>query len=203
MLPSTAPGCPDSCTRVSRWATAAQMTMEAVKAKLSTHCGTPVMDMRLHLRTPGGGRVALLSEDHRMLGFYSPQDGCACLHKSIHDSPAHVSASCELSSAHATSCGVSLLDKLKISKVRQAERNPALQKAVAWRPCMRVGLVREGRLRQSNVSWAHVWFTTAYLYNTRVHAAQVGAARGGHQPALAVRAWLAGGHAQGGQIRHV
>ena len=55
------------------------MTVEAVKAKLSTHCGTPAADMRLHLRTPHGGRAALLSEDHRMLGFYSPQDGCACL----------------------------------------------------------------------------------------------------------------------------
>lgn len=73
------------------------MTVEAVKAKLSTHCGTPAADMRLHLRTPHGGRAALLSEDHRMLGFYSPQDGCACLHTPAHSASAHRNALCVLS----------------------------------------------------------------------------------------------------------
>ncbi|KAK9843543.1 hypothetical protein WJX81_008120 [Elliptochloris bilobata] len=51
------------------------MTVEAVKAKLSTHCGTPAADMRLQLHAPGGGPAASLCENHRMLGFYSPQDG--------------------------------------------------------------------------------------------------------------------------------
>lgn len=52
------------------------MTVEAVKMKLSTHCGTLAADMRLQLRMPGGAPAALLSEGHRMLGYYSPQDGC-------------------------------------------------------------------------------------------------------------------------------
>ena len=54
-----------------------QMTVEALKLKLATHCGTPAADMRLQLRAPSGAPAAALCDDRRMLGYYSPQDWCA------------------------------------------------------------------------------------------------------------------------------
>lgn len=53
-----------------------QMPVEAVKAKLSTHCGTTTGDMRLQLLDEGNRLVATLSDDQRLLGYYSPADGC-------------------------------------------------------------------------------------------------------------------------------
>lgn len=52
-----------------------QMTVEAVKIKLGTHCGTTTSDMVLHLKDSSGKLVAVLTEQHRKLGFFSPQDG--------------------------------------------------------------------------------------------------------------------------------
>ncbi len=52
-----------------------QMTVEAMKIKLSSHCGTAPSDMVLQLKTGTGTIVAALSDPHRKLGFYSPQDG--------------------------------------------------------------------------------------------------------------------------------
>lgn len=52
------------------------MTVEAVKLKLSSHCGTSASDMVLQLKTGAGDLVATLTEPSRKLGFFSPQDGC-------------------------------------------------------------------------------------------------------------------------------
>lgn len=50
-----------------------QMSVAAVKSKLSTHCGTSAEDMSLTLRDASGAVLAQLS-DHHLLGYYSPQD---------------------------------------------------------------------------------------------------------------------------------
>ncbi|CAL8462895.1 g2429 [Coccomyxa elongata] len=51
------------------------MTVEAVKIKLSTHCGTTTSDMILQMKDSSGKLVAVLTEPHRKLGFFSPEDG--------------------------------------------------------------------------------------------------------------------------------
>ena len=51
------------------------MTIDAVKHKLKAHCGTSPQDMVLKLRDDSGRPVAEMVEDHRLLGFYSPEDG--------------------------------------------------------------------------------------------------------------------------------
>lgn len=51
------------------------MTIEAVKSKVSTHCGTNPEDMRLSLKDESGVIIAQLNEGHRVLGYYSPYDG--------------------------------------------------------------------------------------------------------------------------------
>lgn len=59
-----------------------QMSVEAVKIKLGSHCGTAASDMILQLKDSSGRLVAVLSEPHRKLGFYSPEDGwveCPCI----------------------------------------------------------------------------------------------------------------------------
>lgn len=53
------------------------MTIEALKVKLSFHCGTNPSAMLLTLLDENGGVVASLSDDQRKLGFYSPMDGYA------------------------------------------------------------------------------------------------------------------------------
>ena len=50
------------------------MTVEAVKLKLSFHCGTSPSAMILTLHDEQGGFVAAMDEDQRKLGFYSPLD---------------------------------------------------------------------------------------------------------------------------------
>ena len=52
-----------------------QMSVEAVKAKLNTHCGTPAGDMKLQLFDGARNLIASLADDQRLLGFYSPEDG--------------------------------------------------------------------------------------------------------------------------------
>jgi hypothetical protein len=52
-----------------------QMTIGAVKVKLSSHCGTSPQDMSLMLKDEGGQPVAELTDDTCMLGYYSPYDG--------------------------------------------------------------------------------------------------------------------------------
>jgi tubulin-folding cofactor B len=52
-----------------------QMTVEALKVKLSFHCGTSPNSMMLTLGDESGQVVASLNEDSRKLGFYSPVDG--------------------------------------------------------------------------------------------------------------------------------
>ena len=54
-----------------------QMTVDAAKFKLSSHCGTPASDMVLQLKNSAGALVATLLEGQRKLGYFSPQDGCA------------------------------------------------------------------------------------------------------------------------------
>lgn len=52
-----------------------KMNVEAVKEKLWKKCGTSVNAMALELYDESGSKVALLSDDSRPLGFYSPFDG--------------------------------------------------------------------------------------------------------------------------------
>lgn len=59
------------------------MTVEAVKFKLSSHCGTLASDMILHLKDGSGQLVAILTEPHRKLGFFSPEDGWVPLFQSL------------------------------------------------------------------------------------------------------------------------
>lgn len=51
------------------------MTVEAVKVKLSFHCGTSPSSMLVQLLDESGNLTATLHEDHRKLGFYSPHNG--------------------------------------------------------------------------------------------------------------------------------
>ncbi|ESQ49047.1 hypothetical protein EUTSA_v10021412mg [Eutrema salsugineum] len=52
-----------------------QMNVEAVKEKLWKKCGTSVTAMALELYDDCGSKVAVLSDDTRPLGFFSPFDG--------------------------------------------------------------------------------------------------------------------------------
>ena len=52
-----------------------QMSVSAVKAKLSTHCGTSAQDMAVKLKDESGKVFAVLSDNSRKLGYYSPYDG--------------------------------------------------------------------------------------------------------------------------------
>lgn len=51
------------------------MNVEAVKEKLWKKCGTSVDAMALELYDESGSKVAVLSDDTRPLGFFSPFDG--------------------------------------------------------------------------------------------------------------------------------
>jgi tubulin-folding cofactor B len=51
------------------------MSVEAVKEKLWKKCGTSVNSMALELYDDSGSKVAVLSDDSRPLGFFSPFDG--------------------------------------------------------------------------------------------------------------------------------
>lgn len=51
------------------------MSIETVKVKLSFHTGTNASAMLLHLLDDSGNVIAMLNEDHRKLGFYSPHNG--------------------------------------------------------------------------------------------------------------------------------
>ena len=53
------------------------MTIEALKAKIHTMCGTAMSTMVLQLRDEGGKLLATLGDDARKLGYYSPVTGCA------------------------------------------------------------------------------------------------------------------------------
>jgi hypothetical protein len=62
------------------------MTIDALKSKVHTMCGTSVSTMVLQLRDEGGKLLATLSDDARKLGFYSPHSGwvrCCCSCKSL------------------------------------------------------------------------------------------------------------------------
>lgn len=52
------------------------MSVASVKSKLSSHCGTAPEDMTLHLKDDRGAIMACLSDDNKLLGYYSPYDGC-------------------------------------------------------------------------------------------------------------------------------
>lgn len=51
------------------------MSVEAVKEKLWKKCGTSVNSMALELYDDTGSKVAILSDNTRPLGFFSPFDG--------------------------------------------------------------------------------------------------------------------------------
>ena len=52
-----------------------QTTVERVKERLRSHTGTAVDSMRLELFDQNNNQLAVLSDEWRPLGFYSPGDG--------------------------------------------------------------------------------------------------------------------------------
>jgi len=54
------------------------MSIMRCKEKLQTHTGTNVSAMRLQLKDWDGNVVADMSDDGKMLGYYSPEDGFVC-----------------------------------------------------------------------------------------------------------------------------
>lgn len=53
-----------------------QMTIAGVKKKLCFHCGTSPTAMVLQLKDDQGRLLAVLDDEFKKLGYYSPQDGC-------------------------------------------------------------------------------------------------------------------------------
>lgn len=51
------------------------MTIDKVKNKLQSHCGSNASAMQLQLKDYNGNLIANMADDSRMLGYYSPQDG--------------------------------------------------------------------------------------------------------------------------------
>lgn len=51
------------------------MTVESIKIKLSFHCGTSPSSMMLQLLDESGSMVAMMNDDSRKFGFYSPMHG--------------------------------------------------------------------------------------------------------------------------------
>ena len=50
--------------------------METLKEKVRLHCGDPsATDVELTLQDSSGRTIATLSDDAKMIGFYSPADG--------------------------------------------------------------------------------------------------------------------------------
>ena len=62
------------------------MTVARVKEKLMTHVGSNVSTMRLSLKDWDGALVAPMTDDSKMLGYFSPEDGWT-IH--IDDTDAH------------------------------------------------------------------------------------------------------------------
>lgn len=52
-----------------------QSTIEAIKVKLSFHCGTSPSSMSLRLLDEDGTPQCQMSDDSKKLGFYSPHNG--------------------------------------------------------------------------------------------------------------------------------
>lgn len=52
-----------------------QMTVAAVKQKLMSHTGSSPGSMQLQLQDEMGRLLGQMSDNDRMLGFYSPYDG--------------------------------------------------------------------------------------------------------------------------------
>ena len=51
------------------------MLIGQVKDKVSSHTGTPVTSMKLQLKNSSGRTIAVLEDESRKLGYYSPEDG--------------------------------------------------------------------------------------------------------------------------------
>lgn len=69
---------PVSTEMLQNWAhtvLAMQMTVGAVKQKLMSHTGSSPSSMQLQLQDETGRLLGQMSNDDRMLGFYSPYDG--------------------------------------------------------------------------------------------------------------------------------
>lgn len=52
-----------------------QMTISAVKHKLMSHTGSSPGSMQLQLKDESGNLLDHLSDDNRLLGYYSPYNG--------------------------------------------------------------------------------------------------------------------------------
>ena len=64
-----------------------QITIERLKERLQSHCGTSPSAMFLQLKDHSNQIVAYLDDLQKKLGFYSPDDGCVPL--SFTQSPPH------------------------------------------------------------------------------------------------------------------
>ncbi len=73
MLPQ--PGSELAASKQCLLARALQMSVEALKVKLSFHIGTNPSAQLLQLFDDNGNLVAPCLEDARKLGYYSPHDG--------------------------------------------------------------------------------------------------------------------------------
>lgn len=51
------------------------MSVMRVKEKLLTHCGSNISTMSLKLKDWDGKIIADMSDDSRLLGYFSPLDG--------------------------------------------------------------------------------------------------------------------------------
>lgn len=52
-----------------------QMSIDAVKQKLMSHTGSSPSSMQLQLKDESGNLLSHLSDNNRLLGYYSPYNG--------------------------------------------------------------------------------------------------------------------------------
>ena len=95
------------------------MTVARVKEKLMTHVGSNVSTMRLSLKDWDGALVAPMTDDSKMLGYFSPEDGWT-IH--IDDTDAHSA------SAGGWLEDVSLVQKYEISEEDYNKRENTYRK---------------------------------------------------------------------------
>ncbi|KAL0817387.1 hypothetical protein Bca101_073831 [Brassica carinata] len=128
-----------------------QMNVEAVKEKLWKKCGTSVNAMALELYDESGSKVAVLSDDTRPLGFYSPFDGFRL----------HI---VDLDPSSVTTGGwledTSLVEKYTISEEDYAKRTDSYrkfkEKIVAQKPAasdVKVLMIPPFNRRRRRTSW--------------------------------------------------
>ena len=76
------------------------MSIDTVKVKLSSHTGSAPQAMILQLKDDTGKMMATLTDPFKLLGFYSPYDGCA------HASPLRYDGRACAAGTHPAPCSV-------------------------------------------------------------------------------------------------